>query len=112
MTAHINGHRETDSADYRALVGIDTVIIMMGRSNLADTARKLIAAGWLADTPAACIERATMPEQRVTRATLESIAAAADRDDLRAPAITIVGHTVALLDETIADQTMRETRHV
>lgn len=110
VTAHINGQGMMVAADYHALVGIDTVIIMMGRSNLADTARKLITAGWPADTPAACIERATLPEQRVTRATLERIADAADRDDLRTPAITIVGHTVALMDEAITHETILRSR--
>lgn len=110
VTAHVRHRSGTDSPDFRSLVGIDTVVIMMGRSNLADTARSLIAAGWPADTPAACIERATMPEQRVTRATLERIAAAADRDDLRAPAITIVGKTVALLDEAVVGETTHQAR--
>ena len=112
FTAHMSDHPGTDPTDYRALAGMDTVVIMMGRSNLADTTRKMIAAGWPADTPTACIERGTTPEQRVTRATLETIASAADRDDLRAPAITIVGPTVALLDKEIVDGSVSGTRHV
>lgn len=112
VTAHISDHADSAQTDYRALIGIDTVIIMMGRSNLADTTRKLMAAGWPVDTPAACIERGTTPEQRVTRATLESIAPAADRDNLHAPAITIVGPTVALLNEVILNETVGGTRHV
>jgi len=109
VTAHTNAPDGDDSPDYHALVGVDTVVIMMGRSKLSDTARQLIQAGWSGQTPAACIERATMPSQRVTRATLATIAAAADRDDLGFPAITIVGRTVALLDQAVASQTAQGT---
>ncbi len=63
----------------------------MGRANLASLAAQLIAAGRDPATPAACIQSATTPEQRVTRATLATIAEAADRDGLEAPVVTVIG---------------------
>jgi len=68
----------------------------MGRANLASLAEELIAAGRDPATPAACIQSATTPEQRVTRATLATIAEAADRDGLESPVVTVIGAVAAL----------------
>ena len=95
VTGCTNGTGRSHSPDYRALAAIDTVVVMMGRSNLSEVTQGLIDAGRSPTTPAACIERATTPQQRVTLATLATIAAAADRDGLRAPVVTVIGDTVA-----------------
>jgi uroporphyrinogen III methyltransferase/synthase len=68
----------------------------MGRANLVQLAAQLIAAGRDPATPAACIQSATTPEQRVTRATLATIAEAADRDGLEAPVVTVIGEVARL----------------
>jgi siroheme synthase len=39
-----------------------------------------------------------MAEQRVTRGTLGTIAAAADRDGLESPVVTVIGQVAALAD--------------
>jgi siroheme synthase len=68
----------------------------MGRAALAAIAGQLVAAGRDPDTPAACIQSATTADQRVTRATLATIAEAADRDGLRSPVVTVIGEVAAL----------------
>jgi siroheme synthase len=68
----------------------------MGRAKLASIAAQLIASGRDPSTPAACIQSATTPEQRVTRATLATIAEAADRDGLESPVVTVIGAVAAL----------------
>jgi uroporphyrinogen III methyltransferase/synthase len=68
-----------------------TLVVLMGRANLGELAAQLIAEGRDPSTPAACIQSATTPEQRVTRATLATIADAADRDGLEAPMVTVIG---------------------
>ncbi len=73
-----------------------TLVILMGRSNLGALAAQLIAAGRDPSTPAACIQSATTPEQRITRATLATIAAATDRDGLESPVVTVIGAVAAL----------------
>jgi len=73
-----------------------TLVIMMGRSNLAELAEELIAGGRDPSTPAACIQSATTPQQRVARGTLATIAEAADREGLESPVVTIIGAVVAL----------------
>jgi siroheme synthase len=72
--------------------------VLMGLANLAALAAQLLAAGRDPATPAACIMSATTPEQRVTRATLGTIAEAADRDGLRSPVVIVVGAVAALGD--------------
>ncbi len=81
--------------DFQALARIDTIVILMGRANLRDLTASLIQAGRDPATPAACIEQATTPKQRVAVATLETIAEAADRDGIRAPVVTVVGEVAA-----------------
>jgi uroporphyrin-III C-methyltransferase len=74
----------------------NTIVVLMGRASLPALAAQLIAAGRDPATPAACIQSATTPEQRVTRATLATIAEAVDRDGLVAPVVTVIGAVAAL----------------
>jgi uroporphyrin-III C-methyltransferase/precorrin-2 dehydrogenase/sirohydrochlorin ferrochelatase len=74
-----------------SLAGIDTVVILMGRAVLPEVTAALIAAGRHPETPAACIQDGTTPRQRVTVATLATLAEAADRDGLVAPVVTVIG---------------------
>ena len=76
-----------------------TLVLLMGRANLAQLAAELIAQGRDPATPAACIQSATTAEQRVTRATLGTIAEAADRDGLVSPVVTVIGAVVGLGSE-------------
>jgi uroporphyrin-III C-methyltransferase len=84
------------------LVGADTIVVLMGRATLGSIATQLIAAGRDPETPAACIQSATTPEQRVTRATLATIAEAADRDGLESPIVTVIGAVAALADAELS----------
>jgi siroheme synthase len=84
--------------DVAGLAGVDTLVVLMGRAGLDTFTARLIAAGRDSSTPAACIQRATTSEQRVTRATLGTIAAAADRDGLENPIVTVIGAVAALGD--------------
>jgi len=94
VTAHTTDSANGRSIDFKALAAMDTVVVMMGRANLRQIAAGLVEAGRSATTPAACIERATTPGQRVAIGTLATIADDADRQKLRPPAITIIGDTV------------------
>ena len=71
-----------------------TLVFYMALGVLAEICSQLIAHGMAADRPAALVERATMPDQRVTVATLrtlpERLAA-----DVSGPALLIVGEVVA-----------------
>jgi uroporphyrin-III C-methyltransferase / precorrin-2 dehydrogenase / sirohydrochlorin ferrochelatase len=87
------GHAlDEDSLDWHSLARPNhTVVFYMGVTHLSRILARLRASGAAADHPAAIIERATLPEQRVvsgTLATLEGLAAAAA---IAAPALLIVG---------------------
>lgn len=74
---------------------IDTLVVLMGRKRLAAVCERLVRAGRAADTPVACIERATLPDQRVVRGTLATIASLADEAGIGAPMVTVIGSTAA-----------------
>jgi uroporphyrin-III C-methyltransferase len=96
VTAHQAGADELP--DLRGLAAVDTVVVLMGRASLGALAAQLIEAGRDPSTPAACIQSATTPAQRVTRATLADIADAADRDGLQNPVVTVIGAVASLSD--------------
>ena len=100
VTAHGAGP-DGPEVDVAGLAGVDTLVVLMGRAGLDTLTARLVAAGRDAATPAACIQRATTPDQRVTRATLGTIAAAADRDGLENPIVTVIGAVAALGDAEI-----------
>jgi len=77
--------------DFGALVQVDTLVVLMGRSVLHQIASALILAGKSPATPAACIERGTTPDQRVVRARLDQLADCADRHAIESPAIIVIG---------------------
>ena len=94
----VSGHAADGAApDWSALVkSRSTLVVFMGVKRLPAIARELIDAGLPANTPAAAIERATWPGERVIRATLASIPQEAIRAELDSPAILVIGPTVAL----------------
>jgi uroporphyrin-III C-methyltransferase / precorrin-2 dehydrogenase / sirohydrochlorin ferrochelatase len=93
----VAGHvLEDDSLDWRALAGSrQTVVFYMGVSHLDRIVAKLRDAGASTDRPAAIVERATLPEQRTVRGTLETIGAIAHEAKITAPALLIVGDVTA-----------------
>jgi siroheme synthase len=67
------------------------VVFYMGVAQLPQIVARLIQHGAPPDRPAAVIERATLPDQRLIAATLEQIAARVARAEVAAPALLIVG---------------------
>jgi siroheme synthase len=89
----VTGHASDDTQlDWEALAAPrHTVVFYMGIAQLPAIVAKLRAAGARADHPAAIIERAALPGQRVLRADLQHIAALAAARQVAAPALLIVG---------------------
>lgn len=99
MTARGRNGDDVLSPTCEALAKIDTIVILMGRSNLGEVTRALMAAGRAPATPAACIEQGTTPRARSVVATLAAITDAVERAALRAPVVTVVGHVAKYADE-------------
>lgn len=85
-----------DDQKLGALSHADTIVLLMGVRELAQITRRLIEHGKSASTPAAVIERATMPGERVIHSELGRIAVAASDAGIEAPALLVVGPTAAL----------------
>jgi uroporphyrin-III C-methyltransferase/precorrin-2 dehydrogenase/sirohydrochlorin ferrochelatase len=73
-----------------------TVVIAMGLARRAALAGALVAAGWAADTPAAVVAGASLPDQQVWRGTTGEMAAGAARVEGDHAALLIVGDVAAL----------------
>ena len=73
-----------------------TVAIYMGVRGLSQLCEKLVAHGLTADTPAALIEKATLPKQRVVEGTLATLPELASQTKAKPPALVIVGEVVRL----------------
>lgn len=95
ITGQVGLGQPGPSLNFAALAAMDTVVILMGRANLPDLAQSLIDAGRNPTTPAACIERATTPKQRMAVGTLATIADRADAEGLLAPVVTVIGEVAA-----------------
>jgi uroporphyrin-III C-methyltransferase/precorrin-2 dehydrogenase/sirohydrochlorin ferrochelatase len=78
-----------------------TVCVLMGLRHLAEIAAALVAGGRDPGTPAAVVQEGATARQRVVRAPLGGLAAAAAGAGLRAPALIVVGDVVAVLDRAI-----------
>jgi uroporphyrinogen III methyltransferase/synthase len=98
--AFVTGHEDPAKAetalDWEALAAFPgTLVFYMGVKRLAENAAALIAAGRDPEQPAAAIERGTWPGQRTVSATLGTIAAAVERESVKAPALIVVGAVAA-----------------
>jgi uroporphyrin-III C-methyltransferase/precorrin-2 dehydrogenase/sirohydrochlorin ferrochelatase len=74
-----------------------TLVLLMAMERLDLIAKELIEHGKAPETPAAVVHKATTPEQQVLRARLDEIAAAAQRAQLGAPAVVVIGEVVDVL---------------
>jgi uroporphyrin-III C-methyltransferase/precorrin-2 dehydrogenase/sirohydrochlorin ferrochelatase len=100
VTGHIP---QEDSLDWRTLARSgQTVVFYMGVGKLESIVARLLAAGAPDTRPAALVERATLPEQRVLRGTLAEIAGLGGRAGISPPALLIVGEVVAVAAEPTA----------
>jgi uroporphyrinogen III methyltransferase/synthase len=88
---------ELDWAALAAFPG--TLVFYMGVRQLAHIAERLIAAGRAPSQPVALVERGTLPDQRTVSGTLTTIAEIAAREQVKAPAIAIVGAVAALAED-------------
>ncbi|MDQ6606030.1 MAG: uroporphyrinogen-III C-methyltransferase [Actinomycetota bacterium] len=102
LTGHEDPAKPESALDWNALAAFPgTLVVYMGVRQLGPIARRLLAGGRAADEPAALVQRGTFPDQRAVLATLESIAAVAQAEQVKAPAIAIFG-AVAAMRERLA----------
>ena len=98
----ITGHEKAESngelsLDFETLAKCPgSLIFLMGIANMDFIARRLMECGKDPKTPLAFIEKGTTPYQRTVMATLETAGETIVRENVTAPAITIMGGVVEL----------------
>jgi uroporphyrin-III C-methyltransferase/precorrin-2 dehydrogenase/sirohydrochlorin ferrochelatase len=73
-----------------------TLVIYMGLGQIAEICRQLIVHGMSAEMPAAVIERATTPQQRVLSASLRELPGVVAQARCKSPSLILVGEVVRL----------------
>ncbi|HXQ89561.1 MAG TPA: uroporphyrinogen-III C-methyltransferase [Solirubrobacterales bacterium] len=100
VTGHEDPAKEESALDWEALASFPgTLVFYMGVKRLGDNATALIAAGRDPEEPAAAIERGTWPGQRTVTATLGTIAEKVAREEIKAPALIVVGEVARRREE-------------
>lgn len=96
VTGHLRQNQTVD-LDWEMLARpMQTVVIYMGLGTLPIISRELVAHGLPAHTPAALVERASMPEQRCLTGTLATLPALALEHELKSPTVIVIGTVVDL----------------
>ncbi len=95
-TGHLRENRQLDM-DWDLLARPrQTVVLYMGVNNLPEICRQLIAHGLPGDTPAALVEKATLPDERCITGSLVELPSLALRHQVRPPALIMIGSVVSV----------------
>jgi len=106
----MNGHDGWSQAGLTGLRDAScTVVVLMGVAVLAELAAGALAFGVDPATPVAIVESGTLQSERVTRAPLGSVASAAAKAGVEAPAVIVLGAVAAdgLLDGATGQEASR-----
>lgn len=99
----ITGHKKADGdteLDFSVLAKEEgTQVYLMSLGNLSHITEKLMENGKSPDTPAAVIQQGTTSRQRVVTARLDQIAEEVRRQNISAPALTVIGDVVNLREK-------------
>jgi uroporphyrinogen III methyltransferase/synthase len=100
VTGHKDPTRVREDTRWEALgTAVDTLVILMGMSNLEELTERILAGGRSPKTPAAVVMNGTLPSQRVVEAPLGEIAKRAREAELGAPAVVVVGDVLGLREK-------------
>lgn len=97
VTGHEDPGKKISSINWEKLAGgVDTLVFLMGVENLSKIVAKLLQYGRAPETPVAIIMNGTRANQRTITGTLADIVILAEKEDVKPPAIIIVGEVVKL----------------
>ncbi len=97
VTGHEDPSRDSSRLDYAALAAFPgTLVFYMGLGRIQTICEQLISEGKAADTKAAVVCKASLPDQRVVSSTLADLPAAVNAAGLHPPSLIIVGDCVGL----------------
>lgn len=100
VTGHETPDKSQSSIRWEHLAkGVDTLVFFMGVAKLPSIARQLIQHGRAAMTPVAIVRWGTYDEQEVLVGDLGTIQSLAERAQIKAPALIVVGEVVRLREQ-------------
>jgi uroporphyrinogen III methyltransferase/synthase len=100
LTGHEDPEKESSDLNYEELARIPgTKIVLMGLKRLREVTGNLIAHGMSPKTPVAIVRRGTTGAQQSIEGTLATISDIAAKENITAPAITIIGEVVKLREK-------------
>jgi uroporphyrinogen III methyltransferase/synthase len=79
--------------------GVDTLIFFMGVAHIREIAEQLLCHGRRADTPVAVIRWGTYAHQATYVSDLAKVAALAEQEQIKSPAIIVIGEVVRLREQ-------------
>ncbi|HET8662517.1 MAG TPA: uroporphyrinogen-III C-methyltransferase [Micromonosporaceae bacterium] len=101
VSGHLPPGDPESLVDWAALARLrGSVCVLMGLRNLPAITAALLRGGRSPHTPAAVVQDATTPAQRVLRAPLAELAGRAAAEGLRPPAVVVIGAVVSALPPT------------
>ncbi|MEJ3657533.1 uroporphyrinogen-III C-methyltransferase [Actinomycetes bacterium KLBMP 9759] len=97
VSGHVAPGDPRSLVDWPALARLrGTIVLMMAVERIAAFADALVEGGRPADTPVAVVQDGTTRIQRSVRATLATVAAVVAEQDIRPPAVVVVGAVAGL----------------
>jgi uroporphyrin-III C-methyltransferase / precorrin-2 dehydrogenase / sirohydrochlorin ferrochelatase len=97
VSGHLPPGHPDSLVNWPALGGLrGTLVLMMAIDNLGPIADTLVDNGRAADTPVAVVQEGTMPGERVVFSILKEVAADVAEQEVRPPAVVVVGDVVAV----------------
>jgi uroporphyrin-III C-methyltransferase/precorrin-2 dehydrogenase/sirohydrochlorin ferrochelatase len=97
VSGHIPPGHEDSLVEWPAIAQLrGTIVLMMAVENAPAIATALVDGGRPGDTPVAIIVEGTMPEERTVLSTLDALADDLVAENVKPPAIIVVGEVVAV----------------
>lgn len=101
VSGHVPPGDPASRLDWHAMARTNTtLVVMMGVAALPEICAALLEGGLSADTAATTVASAGLPDQRVVRGTVATIADDIAEAGLRPPAITVIGAVAAFRPES------------
>ncbi|KZM23280.1 Uroporphyrinogen-III C-methyltransferase [Ascochyta rabiei] len=88
-----------------------TIVLLMSLHRLEALIESLVAKGYPADLPIAVLERASCPDQRVIRTTIQHVCAAVEEEGSRPPGLLVVGNACRVLSNYTQKWVVEEGFH-
>ena len=97
LTGHEATRKSSPRVDWQKVATAgNTIVLLMGLTQIRNNLAKLLAAGLPADTPAAAVRWASRPRQTVVEGTVGSLAELVEGRGVRPPVTIVIGEVVRL----------------